>query len=257
MPEHGRLVSVGKSVINHTPVWTWLPVYVVQGLRVKRSTPSLPEAEGTTGSIGPDNGERRMQLAVVGDSLAAGAGVDHHRDTVAGQLAAELAAAYDVPVDWQVHAHTGLTAGGVRLLCAELDLSQADVVLLSVGPNDSKNLHTLRRWRRELAALLDALLQSAPHADLVIVGAPPMDEFPALPEPLASVLGARAARVDAAAQGVLASRPRVHRVDFELPGDTDMFAADGFHPSAMGHRLLAHVAATALIGSSRTMDQSH
>lgn len=227
------------------PVWAMLPVVLGQGLRVRRTTARLPAADGATGRVG--SGPRRLRVAVVGDSLAAGVGVNHHRDTVAGQLAARLAWRYDATVDWVVHACTGHTAGEANDLLRSVELASADVVVVSVGVNDAKNLHTLARWRRELAALLDHVLREAPHARVLLLALPPLEAFPSLPAPLSVILGARALRLEAVAAEVVAGRPRVRRVDLDLAEEpAGAFASDGFHPGPPIHRRLAEAAADLL-----------
>jgi len=218
-------------------VWLGLPVLLTQGLRVRRDTLRLPDADGLTGAAG--EGEP-LNLVVLGDSVAAGVGVDHHRDTLAGQLARRLATSRSRAVTWQVVALTGATAGDVLGLARRhAALASADVVVVSVGVNDTKNLHPDRRWRAELAALLDHVLSVSPTAEVVLIGVPPMEAFPALPRPLATLMGARARRVDAIGRAVAAERPRVRRIELTLEQGEGLFAADGFHPSAVVHERLA------------------
>lgn len=225
-------------------IWLGLPVLLTQGLRVRRETLRLPDAEGLTGAAG--EGEH-LNLVVLGDSVAAGVGVDHHRDTLAGQLARRLATSRARAVTWQVVALTGATAGDVlRLARQYAALASADVVVVSVGVNDTKNLHPDRRWRAELAGLLDHVLSVSPTAEVVLIGVPPMEAFPALPRPLATLLGARARRVDAIGRAVVAERSRVRRIELTLEQGEGLFAADGFHPSAVVHERLAEQVCAAL-----------
>lgn len=221
-------------------VWLASPVLVTQGLRVRRRTLRLPDADGR---VGGSRGADDLRLVVVGDSVAAGVGVPHHGLTVAGRLAALLAESRDRPVSWDVLARTGATAGDVLAMVREAPVvAGADVVVVSVGVNDTKNLHPDRRWRAELSALLDEAVAAAPDAAVVLVGVPPMEAFPALPRALAAVLGARARRLDRIGREVAAAR-RVRRLDLELTSADGLFAEDGFHPSALMHaRLAAQIA---------------
>lgn len=217
-------------------IWLGLPVLLSQGLRVRRDTLRLPDADGLTGAAGEG---KPLNLVVLGDSVAAGVGVDHHRDTLAGHLAGRLASSRTRALSWQVVALTGATAGDVLGLAREYEaLEAADVVVVSVGVNDTKNLHPDRRWRAELAALLDYVLAVSPTAEVVLIGIPPMEAFPALPRALATLMGARARRLDAIGRAV-AERPRLRRIEVALEQGVGLFAADGFHPSAEVHALLA------------------
>jgi lysophospholipase L1-like esterase len=218
-------------------VWLGLPVLLTQGLRVRRETLRLPDAEGLAGAVG--NGEP-LNLVLLGDSVAAGVGVDHHRNTIAGHLVALLAASRGRAVAWQVVAQTGATAGEViELARSSPAIAAADVVVISVGVNDTKNLHPDRRWRSELTALLDHVLVVAPTAEVVLIGLPPMEAFPALPRALATLMGARARRLDAIGRAAALARPRVRRIELTLEQGEGMFAEDGFHPSAVVHERIA------------------
>jgi lysophospholipase L1-like esterase len=222
-------------------VWAAFPVLLTQGLKVRRTVLRLPDADGLTGEVsGP--GEP-LHLVVVGDSVAAGVGVDHHRETLTGELARLLAVTGGRAVRWEVIAKTGATAGEIAALVHDRpEVAAADVLLLSVGVNDTKNLHSDRRWRAELGDLLDGLRRTAPNAHLIVLGLPPMEVFPSLPWPLSSILGARSRRVDSIARDMVAARPGVLRIELELPTDPTLFARDGFHPSAVVHARLAEAA---------------
>lgn len=229
--------------IPRAAVLAAFPVLLTQGLRVRRTTQRLPEAEGLTGESGL--GEGAARVVVLGDSVAAGVGLDHHRDALAGRLAGLLAERWQRPVAWSVVARSGLTARGVTELVAdaravEAQLADADLVVVSVGVNDTKNLHGDAQWRTELGQLLDQVVAVAPGAQVVLLGIPPMEVFPALPAPLSLLMGARARRMDRIGREVVAARPGVRRVELVgALGVETAFASDGFHPSAQVHAHLA------------------
>lgn len=109
-----------------------LPVLLSQGRAAQRSTPRLPDAEGCSGVAG--TGRPSSSVLVVGDSVAAGVGVDHQVNCLAGRLASRLAVATDRAVAWSVLARTGAKASGVRRLVeAAGTLADPDLVVLSVG----------------------------------------------------------------------------------------------------------------------------
>ena len=70
------------------------PVLFVQGKRLRRDTPILPDAalpwHGTV--AGPDP----LRLLVLGDSTAAGVGADTQDDALPGNLARELSARTEI-----------------------------------------------------------------------------------------------------------------------------------------------------------------
>jgi lysophospholipase L1-like esterase len=230
--------------LSHAGLLALLPLVAVQGTWVRRRTPRLPEAAGVTGSIG--RGPSPLRLAVVGDSVAAGVGLAHHEQGIAGQLARRLHGRYGRPVAWTVVAHGGLTAGGVvDLLAARADDLDAEFVVVSVGVNDTKDLHSDQRWTTELHQLLGAVRGSSspgrPAPEVVLLGVPPMETLPALPRPLAGVLGARSRRLDRLGRELVADLPGVHHLSLaDLDLDLDgAHARDGFHPSTLVHVELA------------------
>ena len=77
----------------HAPFWLTtallFPVLLYQGKRTRRVTPRLPEATGDcAGQYG--EGEPVFRLLVLGESTAAGVGVESHAQGLASQLALQL-----------------------------------------------------------------------------------------------------------------------------------------------------------------------
>ena len=176
---------------------------------------------------------------MLGDSVASGVGVADHAETVAGRLG-ELLGEFRA-VRWTVLAESGFTAAEVTAF-ASGRLADADVVVISVGVNDTKNLHSVRRWRRDLTALLTTVTTEAPAARVILLGLPPMETFPAMPRALGLALGARVRVMDRVGRSVAAQFPGVVRLELprrEFASLQDPFAADGFHPSAALHGVFA------------------
>lgn len=227
--------------------WLGLPVAPVQGYRLSRTIPRFADADGVTGQVG--SGAARMKVVALGDSVTAGYAVGHHRSSVAGQLALRLADRHGATVEWQACAQSGATAGrAIELVSAEA-LADADLVFVSVGVNDLKNLHSRRRFRRELGALLDAVLAAAPRSRVCLLGIPPLDHFPAFPRPLADALGWRGRVFDSIGVEEIRLRRRTFRIESTEPLRPDMFAADGFHPSPTLHAAFADAVMAALPAS--------
>ena len=222
-----------------------------QGRKVQRDITRLPGAagrEGVTSTVSDHTGERvahEKHLVVLGDSVADGVGVEHHRDSIAGRLASRMSDRLQRPVSWHVIARSGADARDVAHLTqtssAQAQIARADVVVISVGVNDVKNLRTEEAWRVSVTKLLARVTTLANTSPVVMLGVPPIDEFPALPPALGHVLGERARRLDAVGRHVVAAYPAVQHLP--LIG-TDLvrskaFADDGFHPSPWLHKRLA------------------
>lgn len=219
----------------------FLPVVVAQGRRVRRTVERLPAALGTTGQVG--TGGDLLRIVVVGDSVAAGVGVVEHRDSMAGRLAGLLHERTGRPVAWEVLARSGADARGVAALVAETPvLGGADVVAVSVGVNDVKNLRSDAAYRSGLRDIFVAIVRAAPGARVFLLGLPPVGRLPALPRPLADLLGARGRRLDRIGAGVAAGFAEVTRLEFTdeaLAAVEEPFATDGFHPGAPLHAVFA------------------
>ncbi|MFZ0159786.1 MAG: GDSL-type esterase/lipase family protein [Kineosporiaceae bacterium] len=232
--------------LSRGAVLAFAPVVLVQGLRVRRTTPRLPEAAHRTGRLG-EVGEDALTVVLVGDSVAAGVGIEDHEHTVAGRLATILHARTGRSVAWSVLARSGADAAAVADLLGDgAGVRGADLVVVSVGVNDVKDLRSDDDWRVGLRRLLQVVTAAAPGALVAMVGLPPVERFPALPWPLSALLGARARRLDRIGREVAATVAAVVRLEVgvEEIGDVGAaFADDGFHPGPALHAALAQRAA--------------
>lgn len=219
------------------------PVLVVQGRRVRATTPRLPEAEDPRGQV--PGGEGVLRLAVVGESTAAGCGAARHDEALAGWLARELADRTAHTVEYRAIARNGITA---RRFATELAHTVADddwcpdVIVAVFGVNDLLELNPLRRWERDLAATIERVRDRCGQAPLVLAGMPPVHRFPSLPQPLRAAMGLRARALDHRMRAVAARTDCGYvpsPVDRLIGDPATFFAADRFHPSSEGYRLWA------------------
>ena len=175
--------------------WLSLPLLVPQAMAVRRRALRLPAAGG------PDHGVfgqgDPLELLALGDSIIAGVGAGHSRDALPAQFAAALASPGRHQVHWLARGDSGDVVDDLLTTINTLDAgTQAHVILVSIGVNEVTGLSSSRKWRRGLQQLIDTLRSRWPHALLMFLGLPPMADFPALPQPLASTLGKRAAHFD-------------------------------------------------------------
>lgn len=214
-----------------------LPLLTVQGRRVRRRTPRLPEAAGpVSGICGAHYPGVALRLLAVGESPVAGVGVDTHEQAITAVLANTLSRRLEKPVRWRACGLNGITvaqaqAGLLPLVPAE----PVDLLLVAFGVNDSTSFHSSGRWQADLALLLHSLQQRCQPRLVLLSGVPPMGRFPSLPQPLRWVLGLKAAALDATAASLAAATPGVlhvpMRLDTAMPG---LMASDRYHPSAAG-----------------------
>ncbi|GGW89627.1 SGNH/GDSL hydrolase family protein [Alteromonas halophila] len=218
------------------------PLLMMQGRRVRRDTPKLPEAAGPRSGIagsGPP-----LSLWIIGDSAGAGVGVASQRDALSGQLSALLATQYQV--DWQCHAHTGYCASDVAHSLSKLPVSHVDVMVCSVGVNDVVAFRSVKQWLRDVSTIYELAGKRFGVRQLIFSLVPPMQDFPALPSPLNRLLGDHARQLNAALTTFAARHDKVAVA--ALPGNdtASMMASDGFHPGVKGYRLWAEEIVTVL-----------
>ncbi len=223
---------------------TALPLYPLlytQGLWVAARALRLPEPDGPRqGRVGRGPG---LRLLILGDSSAAGVGVAHQDQALAGHLPRMLA--QGGAVDWVLHAKSGATTGSTLETMARLD-GTFDVALVALGVNDVKNGVRFPVWQRNIARLLDRL-RSQHGCDLVVMsGIPPIDRFPLLPNPLRAALAARARQFDQALFQTVSETDGAVFLRTHLDGLVAHMAEDGFHPGPEIYRQWAADAATAI-----------
>ena len=91
------------------------PVLVAQAVGTRRRAPLLPEAAGARAGRLGDGGEV-LRVLIAGDSSAAGVGVEQQEQALAGYLSRALHQRAQRPVDWTLHAKSGLTTRQVHAL---------------------------------------------------------------------------------------------------------------------------------------------
>ncbi len=162
------------------------------------------------------------RLLVLGDSLSAAYGFDRQNGWVA--LLRERLAAREGP-DWAVRNASvsgETTAGGKSRLPDLLATEAPDVVILQLGGNDGLRGLSLRAFRENLEAMLDAIAASGAEVLLAGIQIPP-NYGPVYTERFRQVFADLAAARDLAF------------VSFLLEGvalDPDLMLDDGIHPRA-------------------------
>jgi len=209
--------------------------------------------EGTVNSEGEP-----LRLIALGESTVAGIGAATHETALTGQLAMALSRDAQRSVNWLVVARSGINARkSLTELVPQLAGRRADVVLIALGVNDSIEFHSARRWSADVERLIDGVRAEVGNAVVLLAGVPPLECFPALPAPLSFVLGARSASLGQASVGIAERMKGVVHVPFQIKKEqcSDLFCADGFHPSELGYKQWAEQLATALRvrGSSPTV----
>lgn len=218
-----------------------LPVLAAQGLSVRRKAQMLPEPSGPR--EGRSGRGPRLRLLITGDSSAAGVGAGTQAQALSGHLVAQLGRHYSV--EWRLEATTGHTTQDVLNRLANLD-GQYDAVVTALGVNDVTRGVTRNRFIERQSKLMALLTDTLGARRIVVTAVPQMNMFPALPQPLAWVLGRQAARLDQGLQQVAARHPQARHLTLDLPDDPALAAPDGYHPSPKTYAIWAQEAARLL-----------
>jgi lysophospholipase L1-like esterase len=226
----------------HLPFWLTtallLPVLLYQGKRARQTTPRLPKGSGpSSGQYG--EGTPTKRILIIGESTAASVGVATHNLGLASQLAKQIHQRTGQTTAWHTFGINGIRLRALIDELAKAELPQADVVLLSMGVNDTTGLTSRYRYREQLIAIRQ-LLTPRYCGPLVLLSVPPIHLFTALPTPLRHVMGWRGRQLDR----LYASLARQHPGDFthlNYPAITNpaLLAPDGYHPSEKGYQYIA------------------
>lgn len=220
------------------------PLLAIQAVATRRRAPELPEAAGPRrGEVG--DGEA-LAVLIVGDSSAAGVGVRHQDQALAGHLTRRLAQRAGRRVTWQLVARSGLTSAQALELLRASRPAPAELAVVVLGVNDVVQQVPSQRAVAQRAALVDELARRGVR-QVVFAPLPPMQRFPLLPQPLRWVAGRDAGRLDRAVARWAAQCAGVSHVPIDFDLRPEAMAEDGFHPGepvyrACGEALADHIA---------------
>lgn len=216
-----------------------LPVLMYQGQQVRKNIPRLPEADGArSGRLAAKSsaGEQEavLRILVLGDSAAAGVGVESQQQALIGQLCSHLH--IEPAVEWQLMAQNGLNLEQITQQLADCD-QQFDVVVVSAGVNDATGRTRRYQFLCQLQALSDRLKRQHGVQQIFYTAVPPMQVFPALPQPLRWYLGQRAKRLNSILKVHCDKCDIATMMVVDFPFSPEYMASDGFHPGAKGYQL--------------------
>ena len=203
-----------------------------------------PRADGVYGEAFASGEEPPLLMGVLGDSTAAGFGVDRGRDTPGALLAGGIASVAERPVRLMVAAVNGAASDDLErqlgvLLAAEPAL---DIALVMIGANDVTQRIKLADSVRLLGETVRRL--RAAGAEVVVGTCPDLGTIAPVRPPLRT-LARRASRQLAAAQTIAVVDSGGRSVSLgallgpEFEHRPEMFASDRYHPSAQGYQTAA------------------
>ncbi|WP_372735992.1 SGNH/GDSL hydrolase family protein [Nocardioides sp.] len=186
----------------------------------------------------------RIELLMLGDSIAAGLGAERPKETLGARLARGVAKRSHRSVRLTTGARVGSESS---MLSAQLDgLPQAyrpDVAVIVVGGNDVTHRVPVSESVQHLSLVIERLRRLG--AVVVVGTCPDLGALRPVPQPLRT-LGSRASRQLAQAQREAAEAGGAHVVSlahavgpFFITNPEEMFSLDRFHPSALGYKRTA------------------
>ena len=210
--------------------------------RIPQANGQPPAANGTTWAAqGVSNRRPPIELAMLGDSTAAGYGVHRERDTPGARLAISISTVARRPVRLTsvavVGAESEALSAQVRELTAHLDLA-----VIMVGANDVTHRVKPERSVAALATAVHALRRRG--VEVVVCTCPDLGTIRPIAQPL-RYLARRLSRNLAAAQTIAVVEAGGRTVSLgNIIGPVfakrhDMFSEDRFHPSAVGYAAAA------------------
>ena len=253
-----KIASVARDVL-------FAPVYLYQGHKIKRDTVRLPEPNGerhgqvqlnnateSAANTSKDNTQQTLNLMVVGDSAAAGVGSQTQQEALVGNLIPILTQQPIIQttfhtLNWSLQATTGHTSFDIlrRLYVLPAPSQPIDVMVLSVGVNDTTSNVSVHQWQQQIENIIAIAQRKFGVRELIFLSLPPMAQMPAIPAPLNNFVGAKASILDNTLQQICAAHDSVTYMATDFARMIDehsngtpidirvMFASDGFHPSSL------------------------
>jgi lysophospholipase L1-like esterase len=268
MINSNKVTSVARDVLL-------APVYLYQGRKIKRDTVRLPEPNGERHghvslqeATGTAKNKRKptLNLMIVGDSAAAGVGSQTQQEALAGKLIPILAQQSDICTQfdelvWSLQATTGHTSFDIlrRLYVLPPPSQPVDVMVLSVGVNDTTSNVSVHKWQQQIKDIIAIAQRKFGVRELIFLSLPPMAQMPAIPAPLNNFVGAKASILDKVLQQECAANDSVTYMATDFPRMIEehangepidiavMFASDGFHPSSLMYGYWAQQVAERII----------
>jgi lysophospholipase L1-like esterase len=196
------------------------------------------------GTLSTDAATRAaVRIAILGDSSAAGLGVDEVQEAPGALIATDVARHIDAPVALRSTAFVGAQSrdllGQIEVLVAQDESAATDVAVIMVGANDV----THRVLAMESARHLDAALTTLTTAgiDVVVGTCPDLGTIRPIAHPLRLVcrhwsraLASRQAQVVAEHGARSVALHALLGPEFDA-NPHEMFGPDRFHPSAAGY----------------------
>ena len=241
------LAATGRAVVFAVSGVAALLILQAYLARWRRRPELVPHVQVRSGLFGDEATGKPLELAILGDSLAAGFGANDSDDTVGVLLAKGLVAASEQPVQLRNVAMVGAESKDLAAQIAHLEHPDVklEVVVIIVGGNDVLRFQRIGASVQYLASAVRDLRRRGCH--VVVATCPDMGTVRLFAQPL-RLLAHLLSRLLATAQTIVVLRAggrTVSLADTLGPSfkrqPADMFSADHIHPSSEGYARAAEV----------------
>jgi lysophospholipase L1-like esterase len=194
---------------------------------------------------------------VLGDSAAAGVGVEYQSQAVSGQICAHLRS--ELTVHWELIARSRATTFETIQRLEKIPSKKIDAVVTSLGVNDVTSGLSVKKWRKYQHALFQLLQRKFFVSVIIFSPIPPIHAFPLLPQPLRWYLGNQAKRFNRIIKTWSNTRKDLIFLKIDVANDQSLMAADGFHPGPAFYAQWGKAAARSIIDHWKmiTVGKSH
>ncbi|MBV1911230.1 MAG: SGNH/GDSL hydrolase family protein [Kangiellaceae bacterium] len=245
-----KITTKFEIVLWYLLALVFSPLLLPMAIRTRKITLRLPEANGlNTGCIAFPESDDLINVTFLGESPVAGVGVDNYAQSLTAQTARHLVQQLNCSINWCAIGENGIAIKALNAQRLDTALeSNPDVLVLVMGVNDVTKFKSFYDWQRQIIHLAEATNNSGIQ-QLLIYGVPPLAEFPALPKPLALLLGYRARIFDKITKQLAFNGEKFHFLSFRKSVEPSHFAKDGYHPSALGCDIMGEQIAVDIIKS--------
>ncbi len=215
------------------------PLYFValpQGLWLKRNACRMPEAAGPRAMSVGTKKSSSLKLLFLGESPAAGVGIQSINDAVSARVAHNLAAISQI--NWQLLAKNGITVKDLLIKLQHTPTHIPDISIINMGVNDCTTFTSCTQWKKQIIGLVKEL-KNRGSKYIFFTAVPPLQQFPLLPAPLNWLMGHRAKLLNALLEDIC-QQHHIQFLPFSAQLTPELISIDGYHPNEKGAKLWAN-----------------
>lgn len=232
---------------------------LVQLAIVKYNGTSVSAPQISRDAIKLGSGGTQLKYVVLGDSTALSQGGDYV-EGYAMEVSKHLAKAARVTlINYAISGATSKDVAEEQLPGAVVE--KPDIALIAVGANDVTHLSRTATIEKFINQAIDELAAANCNVKIILTGSADMGSVPRFPQPLRWLAGKRTEQLNTVFERIVEAReltfaPIAKETGPVFRANTDLFAADKFHPTNEGYDLWSKVVNTGL-DEALTSQPSH